>query len=366
MRKYNLAAALLAAVLLAGCGGGGSSAGSQAPKIQFTSQVSFGDSLSDVGTYRVGAIAAAGGGEFTINGAGKNWTELMAAQEGLPAPCAAFTGGYGTTPNPTPTPGCYGYAQGGARVFSQPGIGNTGTLAGALTYPVATQIADHLAAIPGNKFSGSEIVYVLAGANDVFVEAQVAYPAYVTANVTGGMTLTAAQTAALQTALTDISGVADLLANQITTNITGKGAQYVVVVNIPDIYSTPSAAAAEAATPGSKALLDALVKTFNSELNAKLAGNANVLLVDAYTVNRDQVTNPAAYGLTNVTGTACDVTGVLAAYGGSSLFCTATTLTAGVTADTHYLFADGVHPTPYGYLLLARLVSKDMLIKGWL
>ena len=126
MRQYHLAAAMLLAVILAGCGGGG--AGDQSPKIKFTSQVSFGDSLSDVGTYKVGSIAAAGGGQFTINGVGKNWIELMAAQLGLPAPCAAVKGGYGSAAQPQP--GCYGYAQGGARVANQPGIGYTGTIAG--------------------------------------------------------------------------------------------------------------------------------------------------------------------------------------------------------------------------------------------
>ena len=44
--------------------------------------------------------------------------------------------------------------------------------------------------------------------------------------------------------------------------------------------------------------------------------------------------------------------------------CNAGNLSPGV--DSNYLFSDSVHPTPYGYLLLARLVSKDMLIKGWL
>ncbi|UUZ46896.1 hypothetical protein LP420_24640 [Massilia sp. B-10] len=90
--------------------------------------VSFGDSLSDVGSYAVGTIAAVGGGKFTINGnntaknatlTGKNWTELMATQFGLPAPCAAQTGLDGD-----PTKGfsvpvvnhteCLSYAQGGA------------------------------------------------------------------------------------------------------------------------------------------------------------------------------------------------------------------------------------------------------------
>lgn len=46
--------------------------------------VSFGDSLSDVGTYGVGALNAVyGGGKYTINGPqGKVWTEYLAAQLG--------------------------------------------------------------------------------------------------------------------------------------------------------------------------------------------------------------------------------------------------------------------------------------------
>ena len=53
------------ALLLAACGGGDSN---QTPVVKFTSMVSFGDSLSDVGTYKVGTVAALGGGMYTVNG----------------------------------------------------------------------------------------------------------------------------------------------------------------------------------------------------------------------------------------------------------------------------------------------------------
>ena len=62
MHQYKLAAGLVIAAILAGCGSGSGSAGNQSTKIQFTSQVSFGDSLSDVGTYAVGEVAALHGG----------------------------------------------------------------------------------------------------------------------------------------------------------------------------------------------------------------------------------------------------------------------------------------------------------------
>ncbi len=46
-----------------------------AGSLAYSSVVSFGDSLSDVGTYRVSTIAAVGGGQYTVNGTGKNWSE---------------------------------------------------------------------------------------------------------------------------------------------------------------------------------------------------------------------------------------------------------------------------------------------------
>jgi phospholipase/lecithinase/hemolysin len=99
--------------------------------------------------------------------------------------------------------------------------------------------------------------------------------------------------------------------------------------------------------------------TFNSQLSAGLAGVAGVVYVDAFTQNADQIAHPAQYALTNVTGMACDPVKA-----SSSLFCTAATL---ITGDTsHYAFADGVHPTPYGYQLLAEFVAAQMAKAGWL
>jgi len=70
MRHTKIALALLTAAVLTACGGGGTSprAGDQTLKTKFSNQVSFGDSLSDVGTYAVGGVKQMGGGQFTING----------------------------------------------------------------------------------------------------------------------------------------------------------------------------------------------------------------------------------------------------------------------------------------------------------
>ena len=182
--KFALAAVTLA--VLAGCGGSADpKPGDQTVKNKYSAQVSFGDSLSDVGSYAVGTVAALKGGKFTINGdntaiastlTGKNWTELVAAQLGLPAPCAAVTGldGDPTKGFSVPQvahPGCYGYAQGGSRVTNPVGPGNklTGSALGALTIPVVTQVANHLKAV-GGKFKGDEMVFVMAGGNDVLYQ----------------------------------------------------------------------------------------------------------------------------------------------------------------------------------------------------
>jgi phospholipase/lecithinase/hemolysin len=181
MRHTKFALAAMAMAVLAGCGGTSPSAGDQTLKNKYSAQVSFGDSLSDVGSYAVGTVAALKGGKFTINGdntsvnatlTGKNWTELMAAQLGVAAPCAALTGlegnaAQGFSVPATPHPGCYGYAQGGSRVTNPVGPSNkaTGSPLGALTTPVVTQIANHLKAV-GGKFKGDEMVLVMAGGND--------------------------------------------------------------------------------------------------------------------------------------------------------------------------------------------------------
>ena len=66
--KWKLALLCTAtAAILAACGGG--SPGDQKLRIEYSSLVSFGDSLSDVGTYQVGGIIAMGGGQYTVNSA---------------------------------------------------------------------------------------------------------------------------------------------------------------------------------------------------------------------------------------------------------------------------------------------------------
>lgn len=406
MRQGSFALALLASAALAACGGG-----DQAPKVKFSAQVSFGDSLSDVGTYSVGTIKALGGGKYTVNGTqARNWTELMAAQLGLSAPCAAQTGLDGLASEGFSVPvvnhaGCTAYAQGGARVTDPVGPGNkllggSNALLGQLTVPVVAQIRQHLA-LNGGTFRGDEAVFVLAGGNDALIQlgvlsdgATAAATAAVTAALPGqiqkdilagscqpvDVNASNCQPAAIATltpsvgaaaaadyvqanapAVVSAMGIAGFeLAGYVKSMIVARGAKYVTVVNLPDLSVTPYALSQSAAT---RALITAMVTTFNSQLQTALAGNANVLVVDAYAVNRDQYANPGSYGLSNVSTPACDLSAAKNPLG-SSLVCSAANTVAGDVS--RYGYADSVHPTPYANLLLARYVSKEMASKGWL
>jgi len=378
--------------------------------------VSFGDSLSDIGTYKVGGVAQLGGGKWTVNAPdAKNWTELIAAQLQLSAPCAAQVGlPIGSALNPaslatSDVAGCTNYAQGSSRVTHPAGpssdalwqIINTATgssaAADASAQPrlTALPIAGQMAKV--TAYTGSELVTVLAGANDVFMNMNVIAKAaendgtapkvgaLLIAATAAGWNLRADWTtlqptlagvgataigAAQTTAQQELAASATVLASLIKTQVIGKGAKYVAVVNVPDIGITPFAVAGG---PNTQALATGLVTLFNSTLATALAGTPGIVIVDAFADSHNQATefnNPAIglnnrYQLTNISTPVCDPTSVNNPLHGSSLTCTATA--SAIAGDTsHYLFADSVHPTPYGYKLLAQLTARSMLLAGWL
>jgi outer membrane lipase/esterase len=178
MRFWNLVGVAAAALMVAACGGGGGEAVSS--KVSFSGAVNFGDSLSDVGSYKVGTVAAVGGGKFTVNGTtAQNWTEILAKTYQLAAPCPAQTGLDGNPALGLSVPvvnnaTCFSYAQGGARVTNPVGPGNkllggTNAALGQLTVPVSTQMSNHLAKV-GGSYKGTELVTVMAGGNDLFIQ----------------------------------------------------------------------------------------------------------------------------------------------------------------------------------------------------
>ena len=422
----QLALGSITALLLAACGGGSE----QAAKVTYSSVVSFGDSLSDAGTY---------GSQFTVNGVkgaiGSDPTPsyvavqlIAAAITGKPS-CAARVGGF--TYPVTSVPGCTNYAQGGARVTDPVGPGNSGTAGSfdkALTEPVVQQIQNYLTTT-GGQFTGKELVTVMAGGNDLFAQADA---------------LTAGANNAFATSL---------ITQLVSGASTQAGAAYAYAAVPPAVLS---AAAATGATPTSiiiaainAAAADATAHSYSNSAatldNAATLGAAAQLAAETY-VGTTGIQNAAiamatagaelaAYvkdmkrnkGATRImvvnipdaSGSPYAVKGGLTAvvlpmvtafnaqlaaglkgepgvllvdlftetknqfktpaqFGLSNVTDAACDMTnllsvSQCTVNTllpgdksRYAFADSVHPTPYGQKLMAQLMSKELTLAGWL
>jgi phospholipase/lecithinase/hemolysin len=388
MQTIKFMRCLLAAAVLAACGGGGSGSSSggavtaaaapQASVYRFSAQVTFGDSLADVGSYAVGAVAALGGGKFTINGdasalhpelIGKTWTEMMAPLFGLAPPCAAQTGlqgdpARGLAVPVANVPGCYGYAQGGARITDPVGFGHpsTGSEMGALTVPVYDQVAHHLA-LAGGRFQGNEIVFVMAGEGDVLELWRQLFAGAEAAGQAAGPG-GAAEARAMYlfnkgpTAIAVAAAAGSDLATIVRDQIVAKGANYVVVNNLPDVVGSPFGNAQE---PAMRNLIQAMVGSYNRALKAGLDATYQVAQVDVYALTHDQLFNPAFYALSNTTAPACGPNALF----GNALFCNVFNTWPGLDVS-HFMYADWVDMTPYAHWLIARQVAAVMMARGWL
>jgi phospholipase/lecithinase/hemolysin len=390
-RRPVLAAAVLV-LLLSACGGGGpdvpgsaETSGAPTTRGTFTRLVVFGDSLSDTGAYAPATSLAGNGtapyfgGKFTVNGPGdRTWVENLAVTLGIVVTPheVGFAGQSVKCPaaaNPALASSCTSYAQGGARVTSPDGIGRA---TGALTVPMRTQIANHLARF--TNFTAGDLIVLWGGNNDAFVQFG-AFTAQATAIQTdaaaGRITadeanrrLFSAQTAAQQA----MKDAALELAGYVKSEILAKGGRYVAVFNLPDSAQTPFGSTLPATV---RPVLTTLVETFNLWLRDGLAGQP-VQIVDQFAAGRDVYANPARYGFANNTIPVCDATKISAITGGrvtdgSSLFCNST---PGVpfngvrdgASTTTWQFADGVHPTPGGHTAISNFVTQQFRSYGWI
>ncbi len=275
---------------------------------QFSNNFFFGDSLTDGGSFK--PALPPGTGLFTTN-PGPVW----------PLPFATF---FGLTEAPA-NQGGNNYAEGGARVTSLPGVPDsppTGTAT-----PVTTQITHFLAKGPADP---NAIYTVWAGANDIFTQLGLAQA--------GLITSAQAQANTAQAAVELVAQIARLKA---------AGARYIVVFNVPDIGKTPYGVSTGAA---GAAQISAVVGLFNSTLMAGLdATGIQTIRVNSLALLNEAVANPAAYGFTNASATACGAT--------PSLVCTPASLVAPNAAQT-YVFADGVHPTTATHAVIAQAVES--------
>ena len=385
--------AFVAALLLAACGGGdpdvpgsGSPSGAPSTKGAFTSVVSFGDSLSDIGTYAPATSLAGNGtapyfgGKFTTNSAtGTVWVENLATSLGLVVTPAEV--GFGTQSVKCPAAQvpalastCTGYGQGGSRVTDPNGIGHAG---GALTVPVKTQIANHLARF--GTFKDTDLILVYAGNNDVFTQfsAFATTAAQVQAQAAAGQ-ITADQAnqmlfVAQNQAQAGMKQAALELASYVHDQILAKGGKYVAVMTLSDIADTPFGNSPQV-QPARQVLSD-LSNIFNLWLRDALTGQP-VQIIDTFAIFKEAYQNPAKHGIANNTVPACDATKISAiTHGqvtdGSSLFCNSTAgapyngVRAGADVNT-WQFADSVHPTTGGHKLISDAFAAQLHAFGWI
>jgi phospholipase/lecithinase/hemolysin len=338
------------AVTLTACGGGDdNSPAPSTPTATSLQVVSFGDSLSDVGTYAPNISLEFGGGRFTTN-PGQVWTQDVATFYGGTL-VAAQTGGFGAPV--TNNPNGYGYGQGGALVTGAQGNGWAPNGAAALTVPVHDQVQNYLAMHGG--FNGNQLVLIQGGANDIIQGAASLQSDSSPANQL-------AVGAAVQKAATDLA--------TLVGTILQTGATHVAIANVPNLAETP-ATTLSADPVQTAAVFNTLVGAFNQTLAGALTVSGamdKVAFIDTQTWLHNELGAFQADGFTvGNTATACNLaqmTANAAAAGepdpsafASSLFCSPQTLVA-PNADQTYMFADQVHPTTHLYLVFANYAES--------
>jgi len=391
----SLAPLALAAALLAACGGGdpdvpgsGSPSGAPTTPGSFTAFITFGDSLSDVGTYSPApAQFNIQGGKFTTNGpTGTVWVENVAATLGLPVTPAevGFDGQSVKCPAalqstvPAIQRSCTAYGQGGARVTDPNGIGrDPATGAGALTVPVVTQVANHLANPAfGGRFADTDLIMVYAGNNDVFVQfgTFAAKAGQIQAQAAAGQITVDQANALLFQAQTEaqeaMKQAAIELATLVRSEILAKGGKYVAVMTLSDIADTPFGNSAQVA-PARTVLTD-LSRIFNLWLRESLTGQP-VQIIDTFAMFKDLTARATALGFTNIALPACDIGKIATATAnvitdGSSLFCDGNLLmTTPLQADANtWFFADSVHPSTGGHKAISDAFLAQLRAFGWI
>ncbi len=272
----------------------------------FNRLVSFGDSLSDNGNLYVATSGTTPPAPYN-----KRFTNDLVWAEYI----SGSMQGYFTATSYTS--GNFNSAFGGARtdaaVSNPPGT--------------VTQIAAFHA--HGGTFGANDVVSLWAGANDIFQMLPTA----------AGNPSTAASVMT-NTSVTAAGNVA----TQVGT-LAGYGAKTIVVFNLPDLGQTPQFNT----DPAASGLATVSATAFNTALHAGLttvaasATGSNIVEVDIKSAFNAIIANPKAFGLTNASQACISVTACV---------------TGGATAQSTYLFWDGVHPTSTGHKLVAQIAAQ--------
>ncbi len=383
--------AAICVVTLAACGGA-SDGSNVTPKAATLSAKVFGDSVMDSGTF---------GYKFTIQSADTTnpflvFPEIVAANFGVSKLCPFFNFN-GTTF--VPNVACTNFAVAGARVNnlvnSTPGAASN-TSPFSVTYQMAAGSA---------TLATTDLVIIDGGGNDL-AELTGAYlsatdPAGVGAFMSALGTLLPAETVAAiigasptPTSMGNAAGayaqaIGQTLAASIKANVVSKGVTKIVVINAPDITTSPrfqavlGAVAAQAGTAQRDAVEGAVrgwTQALNASLAAGLAGT-NVQIWDFYSEGAKITANPAQFGITNTTTPACPmVAGGLSSVGLAALdnpatvaACNSASMSANIpVGETSpnwwkgYAFSDQFHFSPTMNQLIAQSINLQLAKAGWL
>jgi phospholipase/lecithinase/hemolysin len=342
----------------------------------------FGDSLSDSGAFglkfTVQGSAATGAGSSDI------WVDRVAGSLQALRLCPHFD----LTGSPADTrAACTNYAVGGGR------INNLGDPADPRSIPLQLQTA----ALSRASYSPSDVLLITGGGNDAADLAgawlgattpagQQAFAGLLDSVLGAGSAAVllgdgSNQNAPFLAGVSYMQTLAGNMAAAIQEHALSKGAERVVVMNVPDIALTPRFSAVlvgvtlqtnEAQAAAVKQVIQAWVDTFNASLANHFLNNSKVAVLDFNTVFRAQVADPIASGFSDSSSTACPPTGT----DGSGLptynfqTCTAAALSAQSgkpSADwwTTYMFSDGFHPTPLAHAKAAEEAAKVLTARGW-
>jgi outer membrane lipase/esterase len=270
--------------------------------------VIFGDSLSDSGNNALAlAPNVTPNGDITSNGFVPTFPYAAAS----PYPFGTYSNGpvwanyFASALGLSATPSLAG---GGNFAF---GGAVTGAPNPAFPPSLTTQVGAFLTGTGG--VAPGSFLYVVAGGGN---NARAALEA-----IAGGADPFATAGAAAFNYATDVGNIVDALQ--------GAGAQHIMVWNTPNIGVAPAVLAQGSAAAG---LGSAVAATMNGALAARLAGEAGVISFDLFAETGKVISDPGAYGLSNVSD-AC----LLGACDASS-----------------YLFWDGIHPTTRGHQIIAQ------------
>jgi phospholipase/lecithinase/hemolysin len=353
VKKLHVAAlAAAVTVLLSACNDEGTEATVRPPaSAQVVTQViSFGDSLSDVGTYNPTtadtnpANDLPAGLTFSTK-PGMMWNAHVAINFGHTlSPNRQVRFGVVGNGGEVIELGGLAYAEGGARieedapnggVVMQP-IPNVGSVPVQLatSRAIRTQIDDYLTE-HGNAIDEQALVLIQGGANDFF----------------GFLGQVAQNPALANNAPAFIAATATAMVTQIG-RLQAAGASRIIYSSLPDLGLTP-----QFRTTALAGLASQVSAGYNAAV-ANALSSSGVHVFDTAAFMQQVVASPSTYGFTNATTPACTsltTPGNPASL--SALICFPTTVVS-PGADVTYLFADAVHPTASAHALWGMQVVQ--------